>query len=351
MPRLHVRQRGETLRVLPLDMRQLSIGRTPDNGLPLRDASVAVRHAEINWAPDRSLTLTDLGGGDTFVNGRRLAPNQPHRLLDGDEIQVGPFTVTFVASDTDAPAATPAPATPDDLLEGLAATPAPPPRPTFPAPPPPAQNAMYLNFLPGLFQESPFLNRYLKIFEAIWEPLQHRQDHLELYLDARTTPPRFLPWLADWLGLPLNTRWPEARQRAWVREAMALYRWRGTRYGLTRALEVAFGLTPALIEDPNRPHTLRVLVLDPGEDDEHVTREGVRELVYRHAPAHVLCSVEFIDPARVQRAPTPDAPTPPAPGTLNASPPTVRAEGASATPDSTPDEGAPTPGTPQGPTA
>lgn len=98
------------LRVLPL-ARALSIGRTPDNGLPLRDPSVAIRHAEIS-AEGGALLLTHLAGGEhvTFVNGHRLAPNEPRRLEPGDEIQIGPFTLAFL---TAAPETRPAPAPPD----------------------------------------------------------------------------------------------------------------------------------------------------------------------------------------------------------------------------------------------
>ena len=54
------------------------------------------------------------------------------------------------------------------------------------------QVSPYLDYLPGLFTESEFLGRYLMIFQSIWEPLQHCQDHMELYFSASTAPGNML---------------------------------------------------------------------------------------------------------------------------------------------------------------
>ncbi|GGR56122.1 hypothetical protein GCM10008959_17190 [Deinococcus seoulensis] len=317
MPQLQVRQRGDVLRTLNLGMRQLSIGRTPDNGLPLRDPSVAVRHAEIS-VEGGALLLTDLTGGEaaTFVNGRRLTPNQPWRLTHGDEIQIGPFTVAFLSESVAAPPEPPQGRT--DVQGTLAAHPARPPIPTFPAPlPPPGGAGLYTSFLPPYFQESEFLGRFLKILEAVWEPMQRRQDSVDLHFDPRVSPPQLLGWMAGWLGVPLDPHWPEARQRAWLREAVTLYRWRGTRYGLSRALETVFGLTPVLSEDSAQPHTLRVTLLDSPDGDDTASREAITEFVQRHAPAHTRVTVEFVDaPTPPGQTPghTPDQTTPTGPG-------------------------------------
>lgn len=328
MPQLQVRQRGEVLRSLNLG-RQLSIGRTPDNGLPLRDPSVAVRHAEIS-VEGGALLLTDLAGSETgtFVNGHRLTPHQPHRLEHGDEIQIGPFTVAFLNDATPAPA--PPAAGRRDVQGELAARPARPPLPTYPAPLPPAAGpAMYTSFLPPFYQESEFLARFLKVLEGIWEPLQRRQDSVDLHFDPRVAPPPVLGWTAQWLGIPLDPHWPEARQRAWLREAVTLYRWRGTRYGLTRALETVYGLTPVLREDSAEPHTLRVTLLDSLDGEDTAGREAVTAFVYAHAPAHARVIVEWADPlptappGPARPDPTPD-PAQPDPAPDPAAPPPPR---------------------------
>jgi phage tail-like protein len=166
-----------------------------------------------------------------------------------------------------------------------------PPRPTYPMPRPEGPRSRYLRYLPGLYQENEFLSRYLLIMETIWEPLEQREDHIGMYFDPRTTPAPFLGWLGSWLDLALNAHWPESRRRRLLEEAMDLYRWRGTSYGLTRMIEVCTGLTPEVVDlssdgDGSRlqPFVFRVrLTIPPGSG---VDRDLIESLVQAHKPAH-----------------------------------------------------------------
>lgn len=307
--RLFVQRGGETVKALSLDMTLLSIGRTPDNGLALPDPAVAIRHAEVRLSAGGRFAITDLGNADTFLDGRKLVPFQPQELRQGALVQVGPFLLAYLAGE-DTP---------------------PPPKPELPAPPTefqriplhapiqrtpmqlaPGDQSAYLQYLPALFSESEFLSRYLMIFQTIWEPLQHRQDHLELYFSPTTAPEGFLGWLAAWLGLEVDPHWPEARRRAWLLEALHLLRWRGTTYGIRRAIELGCGVSPNLHEDPARPHFIRIALPDPKEENvDGVTREGTLRLVAHNLPAWVEYEVVFMSAggevvARVGGAP-PDA--------------------------------------------
>lgn len=293
MPQLQVRRSGEVLRVISLEMKLLSLGRTPDNGLPLRAPEVAIRHAEINLEEGAHL-LTALAGERylTYVNGQKLIANQPHRLEQGDEIQIGPFVISYLLQDQKVEPASPQPTV---SYAELKTHPAKPPLPTYPSPlPPKYTQALYTEFLPPFFQESELLSRYLKIFQSIWEPIQQRQDHIESHFDTRLAPPQILAWLANWLDVPLDTNWPEARQRAWIREAINLYRWRGSKYGLSRSLETVFGVTPIIEEDASHPYTLKVIMLDSPDGEDSASREAITQFIYQHIPAHTLAQVEFV---------------------------------------------------------
>jgi phage tail-like protein len=150
--------------------------------------------------------------------------------------------------------------------------------------PPDGLDSRYLRYLPSIFQENEFLGRYLRIFETIWEPLEWRQNHINLYFDPRTCPPSLLPWLAGWLDLAVNPYWPEARVRRLIAEAADLYRWRGTAYGLKRLIEVVTGLTPTITEHPAQPFVFHVsLVIPPGSE---VDATLIDDLVRTHKPAH-----------------------------------------------------------------
>ncbi|HLI05075.1 MAG TPA: phage tail protein I [Ktedonobacteraceae bacterium] len=147
--------------------------------------------------------------------------------------------------------------------------------------------SIYLGFLPDIFQEDDFLRRFLHIFEDIWEPLEQRQDHIGMYFDPRTCPASFLPWLASWLDLPFNPRWPEARHRRLLSAAMELYSWRGTAYGLTRMIEVCTGLTPLIRELPSQPFVFQIrIIMPPGASAEAVDKAFIEELIQAHKPAH-----------------------------------------------------------------
>jgi phage tail-like protein len=289
--RLFVQYQGETVRVLNLEMSLLSVGRTPDNGLALRDPSVAIRHAEVRLLSGQ-FVITDLGNGETYMAGRRLMPFQPQVLAEGALIQIGPYVLAY-APGQDTPPDVPEPEPAPDL--NFAALPLAPARTPWPARPETKPASAYLDYLPALYTESDFLGRYLLIFETLWEPLQRRQEHIEMYFAPGTAPAELLDWLSSWLGLAPDPHWPESRKRLWVREAMSLLRWRGTPYGLRRIVELGCGVTPLIEEDAARPYHVRVLLPDPepaGLQD--VTRDSARQLIARHMPAHVLYEIVFV---------------------------------------------------------
>jgi phage tail-like protein len=150
----------------------------------------------------------------------------------------------------------------------------------------------YLRYLPGIFHENDFMGRYLQIFETIWEPQEWRIDHVNMYFDPRTCPTPMLDWLANWLDLTINPHWPEARRRRLLAEATDLYRWRGTRYGMTRMIEVCTGLTPDVSDDPAQPFVFRVRVQIPPDSD--VDAALIEDLVRAHKPAHAGYVIEIV---------------------------------------------------------
>jgi phage tail-like protein len=130
-----------------------------------------------------------------------------------------------------------------------------------------------------------FLGRFLRIFEAIWEPLEQRQDYLQLYFDPRTCPPIFLDWLASWLNISLPPRLPLRRKRRFLSEAMDLYRLRGTREGLSRVITACTDLIPVIEDDPELPFVVRIGLAMPQDHD--VDAELIEELIVEHKPAYL----------------------------------------------------------------
>jgi phage tail-like protein len=109
-----------------------------------------------------------------------------------------------------------------------------------------------LRRLPRIFSQDPastsFLRRYLAMFDGALGELDAEASTRQSLLHPLGAPPEVLPWLGGFLGVVLDERWPLSTQRQVIREAMWLFRFRGTVNGLQRFLELYLGTPPILIE-------------------------------------------------------------------------------------------------------
>ncbi len=102
--------------------------------------------------------------------------------------------------------------------------------------------SLYLSFLPTFYSEIDFVGRFLAIFEKAFEPSVQMLEMLWAYLDPLTAPQSLLPFMAQWVAWPIDPRWDELQQRRLIRQAVEIYRWRGTRRGLRLFLHLYTGL-------------------------------------------------------------------------------------------------------------
>ncbi|MCP3143388.1 phage tail protein [Pyxidicoccus xibeiensis] len=111
------------------------------------------------------------------------------------------------------------------------------------------------DLLPAVYLEAPraadFTRRFLAMFDAELERMDTAIQGFPALLSADRAPPEVLSWLGGFLGLAFDASWDAERQRAFLREAPALFRARGTPQGLRRALTLACGAEPALLEPGN----------------------------------------------------------------------------------------------------
>lgn len=292
---LIVQFEGKIIQTLPLTDEPFLIGRSPDVGLTLPHPLVSREHAELA-IKNLNVVLTDLGSSNgTFIGNERLGPRQPRILTDGTSFRIGPYFLTYRASDA-------SPFIPDDVHEeseeqqareeGIYEQ-ASEARKHFQQvlrSPGQETSSLYMRFLPDIYQENDFLRRFLLIFEEIWEPLEQRQDHIHMYFHPLTCPVVLLPWLASWLDFPLDPHWPEMRQRRILAQAMDIYRWRGTRYGLVRMLEVCTGITPIITEMETEPFVFHIEIpLAAGKVD----KKFINDLIQAQKPAHAGYVLEW----------------------------------------------------------
>ncbi len=263
--RIHSPQGSRIYRLPP---GQTLIGSAPSADVYLPDARVTAAHARIDLT-DNEILLTDLGSRNgTYLRKANTSaeedafppvpPNVAFVLGVGDRIQVG-LTELWLEEDTDQVLrrVTPAPAVtaPTQL----------PVRPAWyvgAIPPGLSRHSLrLLDFLPEIYRSgippaalqhrsstdpappADFMERFLALFESVLLPIEWVVDNFDLYLDPRTTPDEFLPWLEDWCGLEFAAMLTPTRRRHLLRHAYRLFHLKGTRTALIEAIALATGCT------------------------------------------------------------------------------------------------------------
>lgn len=341
--KLEIKFADGTSAVVELTKPQMMLGRSGDVEVPVNDQQVSRRHALFLCGAD-GVRLVDAGSANgTYLSGARLPAQQPVPLSDGAQIRVGQTLIKFVAPVVEVdktttpvrmraaapkpepaeakadetsikrkpaiatPAESAAPSTP--VTPPPSFTPPPPieaeaepaPEPTRPNVPPgmPIDQSSYLKYLPSFLGGNEFLGRFLLIFEHVLTPLDRQIDQLYQYFDPRLAPPDSLPWLASWLGLVLDERWPEGQRRELIRAAVELYEWRGTRRGLSEFLRLYTGFTPEIIEPgtgkgAKADQAHRFIVRIKSSEPDKLDRALLMSIIDLEKPAHAGYKLEVV---------------------------------------------------------
>jgi phage tail-like protein len=114
----------------------------------------------------------------------------------------------------------------------------------------------YLQHLPELYENDDFTGRFLMLFESMWKPISKQIDQVDVYFDPGLTPEGFIPWLASWVGLPVDNSLPPERIRTLLKSAMMLFQCRGTYKALQTYLQIYTGGEVEVVEQRARNFTL-----------------------------------------------------------------------------------------------
>jgi phage tail-like protein len=106
----------------------------------------------------------------------------------------------------------------------------------------------YLQYLPSVFQDDEFMGQFLRIFESIFTPIENTVGSIDYYFDPLITTGPMIAWLESWVDMDLASEWPEQKRRQLISSAVDLYRWRGTKRGLSTFLKIYTGVIPDIIE-------------------------------------------------------------------------------------------------------
>lgn len=192
------------------------------------------------------------------------------------------------------------------------------------------QQSGYLQYLPAIFSEDPFLGQFLKAFEKVLTGREDRETEdaepqqgleeiiagLPKLFDPLETREDFLEWLAGWTALSLRADWKPLQKREFLDNIIPLYRRRGTKQNLIDLLKIYTGLEPVIAEGEDTvfqigvhstlgvdtqiagpaPHYFRVTVTLPDPDPATLQRQAqiVTALIDLEKPAHTAYELEII---------------------------------------------------------
>jgi phage tail-like protein len=306
--RLNIEGPGEP-HSIPLPFGEIVIGRQPGSDLYLADNLVSRSHARLVRSESGCL-LIDLGSANkTYLNDHKLEPQVPTPVAPGDTIRIGPYQLRLEVIPLPDVLAELAPAPmvelPPEREEGNGKDealsplplPLPPPEPAqeFSSPVPPGlsiKSQRLIHYLPDIYQTD-FMRRFLGLFESIQAPIEWNIDNFDLFLNPATAPEGFLPWLANWFEFAWGPDWTDEQRRTFLQEAHQIYARRGTRWALSRVLEIYTGVTPE-IEDSREdlaPFTFHVRI--PSTQGPF-QRAQIEALIEANKPAYTAFILEIL---------------------------------------------------------
>lgn len=177
----------------------------------------------------------------------------------------------------------------------------------------------WLEYLPEIYQQDPvsksFLERYLGIIQSLFLDMEHNIDGIARYFDPDVAEGDFLNWLAGWVSIDDGYIWSEDKLRYLIKNAMRLYKMRGTLSAMSEIIELYTGQKPYIVERyqvdrylgeaktaelltrlyGDNPYVITIVV---SEDCIPSTKEykSLRKIVDSCKPAHIEANLVVLKP-------------------------------------------------------
>lgn len=111
----------------------------------------------------------------------------------------------------------------------------------------------WVQYLPEIYQREEasrvFLERYLGIFQSLYEDMTEKIEYSAGWFDPDSAPKEVLSWLAEWIALEDAQIWDDRQLRCLLKNAMQLYRIRGTAEYLQKMICLYTGGEAYIIEN------------------------------------------------------------------------------------------------------
>lgn len=109
----------------------------------------------------------------------------------------------------------------------------------------------WISYLPEVYQASDpnqFLERYLAVFQVLYESMNDKIRGIPGLLDVDRTSEENLVRLAEWLDIAGSHIWNSWQLRQLLKQAVGLYKMRGTREGIRRMIRLYTGGEAYIVE-------------------------------------------------------------------------------------------------------
>ena len=175
----------------------------------------------------------------------------------------------------------------------------------------------FIDYLPQVYRGADsvnsFLARFISVFQSPYVDLEDDMDQMPVRCDPAVAPPEFLQWLAESLAVSDRHLWSEERLRVFLKNAVRLYRIKGTRAALREVIELYTGQTPWIIEqfEPASCQIWRrdtaalrrlygesrytVTVLMPGAQRDADDYAKLWKIIAAFKPVDAICNLVFVN--------------------------------------------------------
>ncbi len=110
----------------------------------------------------------------------------------------------------------------------------------------------WIEYLPEVYQEADyeekFLERYLGIFQTLYEDLNKKIEDISWQFDINSISKEQLDQLATWIGIDNGYMWSKDKLQEFLLCAVKMYKRRGTRQGIIDFIELYTGEKPYIVE-------------------------------------------------------------------------------------------------------
>ena len=179
-------------------------------------------------------------------------------------------------------------------------------------------------YLPQVYQqvgaqEGSFLTGFLYIIQTLYDRISGRLERIHELFDPRSTDPEFLPWLASWLAIALNSEWSELQARKMLMAATKLFPLRGTSRAIEEFVRIytgadvqieentwpfkgfrvgassTIGMDTVILPPMNLAHCFVVRLDRPAENvpEDEIIR--IHQIIQNQKPAHTMYFLAFSD--------------------------------------------------------